>query len=64
MFLTFQNNAGGTVGIAYLGTVCHPGKQWRISINEYFFSDIQTARVGFRFHLLERFKHPNFYQTR
>ena len=54
VFFTFQNNEGGTAGIAWVGTVCQAElKQWysnikedrRSSINEYFIDDINTAEV-------------------
>ena len=40
----WDNNAFGTTGIAYLGTVCD-GAKYRTSLNEYFMTDLQTAQV-------------------
>ena len=47
VFLSFDNNTAGTVGIAWGGSVC-ADKTFRTSINEWFVSDAKTAEV---FHL-------------
>ena len=44
-FLTSQGDAGGTVGIAYVGVVCDSVKQFKVSITEYVEDDLMTAEV-------------------
>ena len=46
-FITYQGNAAGTVGIAWLGTVCLSNSQigYRASITEWYQSDLRTAQV-------------------
>ena len=44
VFLTYANDAPGTVGIAWLGSVCG-AKSERVSINEYFVSDASTGHI-------------------
>lgn len=46
VFLSFDNNTAGTVGIAWVGTVC-ADKIYRTSINQWFVSDSTTAEVFF-----------------
>jgi len=45
--LTYENNAGGTIGIAWVGTTCVPAKDrgYRSNINEHFRSDVKTAQI-------------------
>jgi len=43
--ISYQNNAGGTIGIAYLRTTCSSDKSLRSNINEYFRGDIRTATI-------------------
>ena len=45
VYLTYQNNEGGTIGIAWVGVVCYSGKGYRVGISEYFNSDLRTAEV-------------------
>lgn len=45
VFFTFENNLPGTVGIAWLGTICFTNTSYRASINEYYNTDLQTAYV-------------------
>lgn len=47
-FFSHQNNAGGTVGIAWVGVVClgDNNKGYRNSINEYFNTDLRSAEVN------------------
>lgn len=47
VFLSFDNNTAGTVGIAWVGTVC-ADKIYRTSINQWFVSDSTTAEVFFQ----------------
>lgn len=47
VYLCFQNNAAGTVGIAWIGTICGP-QNYQTAIVEYFNSDTQTGEVGFK----------------
>jgi len=45
VYLCFQNNAPGTVGIAYLGNIC--GQQsYKTAIVEYLNDDISTGEVS------------------
>lgn len=46
-WFSYQNNAGGTVGIAWVGTVClsNNNKGYRVSINEYIGGDLNSAEV-------------------
>ncbi len=46
VFMTYQNNQAGVVGLAWVGTVCYPNTSYRASINEWFQSDAQTAQVS------------------
>ena len=43
--MTSQNNQGGTVGLAWMGVACYYDKGYRTSVNEYFYSDLDTAQV-------------------
>ena len=45
VFLCYENNAGGVVGLGYVGTICHSNRRYRTSITEYFFTDLRTAQV-------------------
>ena len=47
VFFGLQNNQDGTVGMAYIGTLCASQNQvfYRASINEYFVDDITTAEI-------------------
>jgi hypothetical protein len=44
VFLSFDNDTPGTVGIAWVGTVCND-PTYKTSINQYFVSDSKTAEV-------------------
>jgi hypothetical protein len=44
-FFTYQNNEGGTVGLAWVGTVCSGNLSVRASMNEWFSSDMTTGWV-------------------
>ena len=44
MFLSFDNNTSGTVGIAWVGSVC-ADKTFRTSVSEWFVSDASTGQV-------------------
>ena len=46
IFFTSENNSYGTVGIAWVGTVCFTNTSFRASVNEYFYTDLQTAWVN------------------
>lgn len=43
--LTYENNQGGVVGIAYVGTTCRFNQDYQVSLNEYFRGDIRTAAI-------------------
>ena len=43
--LSYENNAGGTIGIAWLRTTCHSERGLRTGITEHFRSDVVTAEV-------------------
>jgi len=43
--LTYENNAGGTIGIAWLRSTCSTSRGYRTNINEYFSSDVRTAAI-------------------
>ena len=45
VFFTFENNLDGTVGIAWVGSVCATNTSVRASVNEYYHTDLQTAWV-------------------
>jgi hypothetical protein len=45
VFVTFENNQAGVVGIAWLGTTCRTNITFRTSINEYFETDASTGQV-------------------
>ena len=51
VFLTYKGGASGTVGIAWVGTVCFADtwKGYRVGINECFLSDITSAKVRLNF---------------
>jgi len=44
VMLAYRNDEAGTVGIAYLGSVCAPA-QLRIALCEYFIDDMKSAEV-------------------
>ena len=46
VFLGYQNNQPGTIGIAWINTTCGI-KPYRTSISEYFMNDAVTAVVCF-----------------
>ena len=56
VFLTYKQNQAGTVGIAWLGTVCISEKGYKVSINEWYISDLNTAEV-----LICSDPNPNFF---
>ena len=45
--MTYKGGAGGTVGIAWVGTVCFSdfSKGYRVGINEWFGSNLRSAEV-------------------
>ena len=47
VFLTYKGGASGTVGIAWVGTVCSSNfyKGYRAGINECFLNDLTSAGV-------------------
>ena len=45
VLFSYENNAGGTVGIAWGSTTCDSSKGYRASINEYFQTQTITAVV-------------------
>jgi len=47
LVMAFRNSQPGTVGIAYLGTVCYPPSyaKLRIALCEYFTNDLKSAEV-------------------
>ena len=47
VFMTYKGGAGGTVGIAWVGTVCFSdfSKGYRVGINEWFGSNLRSAEV-------------------
>ena len=45
VFMSFQNNSPGVVGIAYVGAVCASSIGFRSGIVEWFVSDLQTGQV-------------------
>ena len=45
VFLGFQNNMGGVVGIAWVGVVCFPTIGYRSGVVEYFQNDLSTGQV-------------------
>ena len=46
VIFTYENNLGGTVGIAWVGTVCFTNTSYRASVNEWFLSDATTGWVS------------------
>jgi len=44
LMMAFRNNQAGTVGIAYVGSVCYPA-QYRVALCEYFINDMKAAEV-------------------
>ena len=47
VYLTFRNNQYGTVGMGYVGTVCHPApyQYLRSNLCEYLNNDITAGQV-------------------
>jgi len=43
--MTYQNDAAGLVGLAWVGTVCRVNMTFRASINEYFVNDAATGQI-------------------
>merc|ERR1712142_433340 len=43
--ISYENNAGGTIGIAWLRSTCSTDRAMRTNINEYFRGDIRTATI-------------------
>ena len=46
VIFTYENNMPGTVGIAWVGTICFTNTSYRASVNEYFYNDALTAWVS------------------
>ena len=46
VFLTFENNSDGTVGIAWVGAVCNSNLSIRASVNEWYYTDALTGWVS------------------
>ena len=45
VFMTYQNDEAGLVGLAWVATVCRENMTFRTSINEYFVSDAATGQI-------------------
>ena len=47
LMMAFRNNQAGTVGIAYMGTVCYPASyaKLRIALCEYYQNDLKAGEV-------------------
>jgi len=45
VYLTYQGNARGVVGMAYIGSVCSVYQYYRSNINEYYHTDTITAQI-------------------
>ena len=47
VFLTYKGESAGTVGLAWIGTICFPDsfKGYRAGINECFTKDLTSAEV-------------------
>jgi hypothetical protein len=45
IFMTFNNNQPGVVGLAWVGVACSSDITYRASINEYFYTDASTGQV-------------------
>lgn len=47
LMMAFRNNQAGTVGIAYVGTVCAPANapQYRVALCEYYQTDLKAGEV-------------------
>jgi len=47
LMMAFRNNQPGTVGIAYVGTVCYPPSyaKYRVALCEYYVNDMKSAEV-------------------
>ena len=46
VFLCYQNNQGGVVGIAWVRGTCSGSRFARSSVNEYLSNDVVTASVS------------------
>ena len=66
VFLTYKGESAGTVGLAWIGTICFPdsAKGYKAGINECFTKDLTSAEVKtfFHFHIF-LFNSLNFYQN-
>ncbi len=45
IFVTFENNQPGVVGIAYVNATCSSDRTIRASINEYYLTPASTGQV-------------------
>jgi hypothetical protein len=45
IFVSFDNNQAGVVGLAWVGTTCFSNITYRASINQYFETDASTGHV-------------------
>jgi hypothetical protein len=45
VFLTFNGDLGGSVGVAWLGSVCESDARYRSSVSQWFMSSLTTAEV-------------------
>lgn len=45
ILMSYEGNQGGTVGVAWIGTLCNSNKGMRVNINEWLYSDLVTAEV-------------------
>ena len=71
IFMTYSENNQGTVGIAYVGTVCRSDNQayLRASISQYLEDDITTAEIvaheiGHNLNMSHDFSHVLFSGTK
>ena len=46
VFFTFENNLDGTLGIAWVGSVCNSNLSIRASVNEWYNTDALTGMVS------------------
>jgi hypothetical protein len=46
IFFINADDLGGTVGLAWLGSLCDEDPKFRSSVNQWLMSDLNTAEVG------------------
>ena len=44
--LAYDSNSAGTIGIAWIATVCHSNPRYRSSITEWFINDMEAGDVS------------------